>query len=232
MWRRGRVRRLHARSSAWTLVPPGPRLALALAASLLPPTVWGGLSTAGTGTAAAAASPTDFWRPVGTMSMPRVNPVAFQLGIGGKVIVAGGEDVSTRNPLRGLTDVFDPATNTWTTGPRMPVPVDGAALAGLANGDFVVAGGSSATGPTTAVQLYDPSSRTWSLGTPLPVGCPAAKAVGNDVWCAAPDGATSSPVFNLGVMANGAINWGMVGSTPPGSAGTDFGWLVPDNAAV
>ncbi len=92
--------------------------------------------------------------------------------IGGKFYVVGGQD-----ELNQL-DVYDPATNTWTTRTPMPLGQFAAggrwAGAGVAVGAklFVIGGFQrDRGGPITAVRtnnVYNPATNTWSTKAPTP----------------------------------------------------------------
>jgi hypothetical protein len=95
----------------------------------------------------------------------------------GKLYVAGGAINSDFNTPTGVLEIYDPATNSWTTGAPMPVGRP-AAVAGVINGKLYVAGGQS-TSPYAAMSnldIYDPATNSWSPGSPLPV--PVGTAVG------------------------------------------------------
>ncbi len=81
---------------------------------------------------------------------------------GGEVLFVGGVD-----PESGLSNHqvsrFDPASNRWSQGASIPVPT-GFAVAALANGSVLIAGGSSETGDVgvlAASWLYDPKANSW-----------------------------------------------------------------------
>jgi N-acetylneuraminic acid mutarotase len=90
--------------------------------------------------------------------------------IGGKIYVAGGMTKTIRNevtyqyepePWREL-DVYDPATNVWTTKASMPTARWGAA-AGVIDGKLYVAGGRGANySELTAMEMYDPATNSWA----------------------------------------------------------------------
>ena len=89
--------------------------------------------------------------------------------INGKIYVAGGMTKTLRNevtyeyepePFAEL-DVYDPATNVWTTKASMPTPRWGAA-AGVIDGKLYVAGGRGADlSVLSTMEMYDPASNSW-----------------------------------------------------------------------
>jgi N-acetylneuraminic acid mutarotase len=100
--------------------------------------------------------------------------------INGKLYVAGGCCVTFGFPFTrfSVLEVYDPATNTWTTKAPIPHAVYSAA-AGVIDGKLYVAGGQA--DPTngnnvTDLQIYDPATDSWSNGRPLPAGRAGANA--------------------------------------------------------
>jgi N-acetylneuraminic acid mutarotase len=65
-------------------------------------------------------------------------------------------------------EIYDPLSNTWSTGAPMPNGVSGAVGAAI-NGKFYVAGGASVneTPALAILQIYDPATDTWSSGAPM-----------------------------------------------------------------
>jgi N-acetylneuraminic acid mutarotase len=92
------------------------------------------------------------------------NPAAAV--IGGKLYLAGG--VGSGNILSGVLEVYDPATNAWTTKAPMLTPRDRAGGAAI-NGLFYVTGGAGSSDNRT-VEVYDPASNSWATKAPLLTG--------------------------------------------------------------
>ncbi|HSN12434.1 MAG TPA: fibronectin type III domain-containing protein [Propionibacteriaceae bacterium] len=84
----------------------------------------------------------------------------------GRVIVAGGYGQATTGNL-GLADtnIFDPATNTWTRVANMNLPRWYPDLTELADGRYVVISGNSSSPSAWAdtPEVYDPAANTWTL---------------------------------------------------------------------
>ena len=100
--------------------------------------------------------------------------------INGHLYVAGGCCVTFGFPFTRFhtLEVYDPASNSWTTKAPMPHAVYGAA-AGVINGKLYAAGGQA--DPTDGnlvpdLQIYDPATDTWTTGAPLPQPTAAANA--------------------------------------------------------
>lgn len=98
-------------------------------------------------------------------------------GTGGEVIhgefyvVGGAFNSDARIGVTNVLEVYDPATNTWTT--KAPMPQARAEMAtGVIDGKLYVAGGYVACGPclaTNTLQIYDPVTNSWTIGPPMPV---------------------------------------------------------------
>jgi hypothetical protein len=75
--------------------------------------------------------------------------------------------VGTTNAL----EIYDPISNTWSSGLAMPTPRFGAA-SGVINGKLYVTGGTTACAacvPANATEIYNPATNTWAAGAPIPV---------------------------------------------------------------
>jgi hypothetical protein len=86
----------------------------------------------------------------------------------GRILVAGGDGVFTTGNL-GLadTDIFDPATSTWTKAASMNAPRWYPSLTELADGRYVAISGNSKNATTWAdtPEVYDPAANKWTLLT-------------------------------------------------------------------
>lgn len=137
----------------------------------------GGVDTAGQATTAAAVfDPVTQTTTTLTMAFPRAGHGASVMG-NGKVLVTGGlQAFDLANPLTLLTglqvttEIFDPATNTFTPGPNM---LEARALhtsTTLTNGQVLIAGGISLLPivniPTVSSTAYRFNPTTNSFGLP------------------------------------------------------------------
>ena len=78
----------------------------------------------------------------------------------GKVLVAGGSDTTT--------ELFDPATETWTVTGALRAYRSGHRATLLPNGKVLVAGGEQANSSIlSSAELYDSNSGTWALTAPM-----------------------------------------------------------------
>jgi hypothetical protein len=88
----------------------------------------------------------------------------------GKVMLIGGSGFYPN--LAAATDLFDPATSSWSAGPSLVTPRMRPTATLLAGGRVVVAGGSDswvATNPVAAVEVYDPAPDQFTAGPSLAV---------------------------------------------------------------
>jgi N-acetylneuraminic acid mutarotase len=86
--------------------------------------------------------------------------------INGKLYVAGGIDQEWTDHPGNALDVYDPATNTWTT--KTPMPTNRYDIAGgIMHGKLYAAGGYNGTTILNTVEAYDPSTNTWSAQAPM-----------------------------------------------------------------
>ena len=93
---------------------------------------------------------TDTWTAVASMQKHRAGGTASLLP-DGRVLVAGGTSGNGQNQLSDVTDIlgtatrlteiFDPATGTWSSGPDLQEPKAGAVATTLQDGRIMIAGG-------------------------------------------------------------------------------------------
>lgn len=113
------------------------------------------------------------WSSTGSMVSPRVGAAAIGLD-DGRVLVVGGLSQAIFGVGLSSAEVFDPATESWTsvgsTGAQRVAP----ALARLPGGDILVSGGhdgSTFFSTTSAsAQTFDPSSDVWTATQPMNAG--------------------------------------------------------------
>lgn len=118
-------------------------------------------------TQAPAADPADF-RSTASLAVPRSAHSATLLD-DGRVLVVGGEDIVTRDPLSSV-EIFDPVSETWESGPSLPVPRSNHRAVRLKDGRVLVVGGgrSAPIGAASGIDvlssalIYDPERDRWS----------------------------------------------------------------------
>lgn len=91
--------------------------------------------------------------------------------IGGYMLVPGPAHVVT-----DLVQVYDPATNEWTTAASLPA-ARGLAAGAVVDGRIHVVGG-AATVPLATHEVYDPTDDSWSTAAPLPAARAQLAAAG------------------------------------------------------
>lgn len=103
---------------------------------------------------------TETFTPTGPMVGERRSHSAILLK-DGRVLVLGGWTDGYSYPQ---SEIYNPATQSWTALPNVQTHGYSTALALLPNGKVLGAGGGY---PTNIVDLFDPASNTWQAMTPL-----------------------------------------------------------------
>lgn len=144
---------------------------------------------------------------------------------GDKIILTGGS-----NPT---VDIYDPATDSWTTG-EAEMPTDRGHTSGdVVLGKFYMAGGDTGghSVNTEANEEYDPVTDSWTVKAPLPVVRGSTQAV---VWfdrlvvMGGQSGASGTPAYdNVNVYDPVTDNWTEIDPMPAGRHG--FGAAVWDD---
>jgi uncharacterized delta-60 repeat protein len=104
---------------------------------------------------------TGTWSAAGTLSVGRVGHQATRLA-NGRVLVSGGATLSPLPAVLRRTDVYDPATGTWTQGADLSVPRLGHTATLLADGRVLAAGGTGAPSSAGSAERYDPATGAWT----------------------------------------------------------------------
>src|SRR6266581_3225691 len=100
---------------------------------------------------------TDTWSAVAPLPNQRSDMAA--VAHGGKIYVFGG---CSSTGVTGEVDMYDPQTNTWTTG-LMPMTTARASLVAGHSGDNVYAiGGTNGVSASNANEVYDVAHNSWS----------------------------------------------------------------------
>jgi hypothetical protein len=116
------------------------------------------------------------WTSAGNMSHARRDAAAALLP-GGKVLVAGGSGGWNRDPNRDGTctsaDIYDPATNSWSSAATIPHCMVLESSTPLANGNVLFTGFDDnwpCEGQPSFSLLYDPSANGWGTTGRMTVG--------------------------------------------------------------
>jgi N-acetylneuraminic acid mutarotase len=142
---------------------------------------------------------TDTWSTVAPLPNPRSDLPA--VAHGGKIFVFGGCTGTASAPsVTNEVDMYDPQTNTWTTGlASMPTPR--ASLVAGHSGDQVYAiGGTNGASTLNVNEVYDIPSNTWSTNTPIPTARQEAGVNSHGGRIYVVGGAT--PAFGTSTAAN------------------------------
>jgi large repetitive protein len=109
----------------------------------------------------------DTWSTVAPLPNPRSDLAA--VAHGGKIFVFGGCTGTTSAPsVTNEVDMYDPQTNTWTTGlASMPTP-RASLVAGHSGNQVYAIGGTDGVSASSANEVYDIPSNSWSTNTAMP----------------------------------------------------------------
>lgn len=108
---------------------------------------------------------------VARSSMPAPRNEFATATVGGRIYVIGGDDPNAGTipaPAVGRVDVYDPATDTWSSAPPMPVPAKGHAAVAIDDRIYVTGGYSETAPGLRTLQVLDTRNGTWLLKAPMP----------------------------------------------------------------
>jgi N-acetylneuraminic acid mutarotase len=157
------------------------------------------------------------WSTVAPLPTPRQH-LAAVLGPDGLIYTLGGIAEGQGGGKTGVLEVYNPATNSWSTRSPMPTPRYGLAAVLGTDGKIYAIGGqyNNTTSPSTdgdsvKVEAYNPATDTWEAKPSLPNGryYPAAE-VGLDGAIYVSGGFSVNPIETLGStvkLAPGATSW-------------------------
>jgi N-acetylneuraminic acid mutarotase len=112
---------------------------------------------------------TDTWTTKTSMPTPKLGLQANV--VNGKIYLIGGDiaDNSGGFDVISLNEVYDPATDSWTT--KTPLPNTTSYYASTVVDDKVyIMGGLSSSPQSNLNNIYDPKTDTWSQGALMPLG--------------------------------------------------------------
>lgn len=187
----------------------------------------GGLGTSGPlGTHEIYDPAAKTWSSGPPLPTPRYG-LAAVTGRDGRVYALGGSNCTTpgsncaANTDLGTLEIFDPATNAWTTAPS-PMPTPRSSFAAVTGPDgriYAIGGNSAANGALTTVEIFDPATDSWSTGSSLPAPIwGLAAAVG-------PDGL----IYAIGGLAAAGTPLSTVYSYDPATSGP---WTVVSSSLL
>lgn len=105
---------------------------------------------------------------------PALREYAATATFNGKLYVMGGQRTDSGvvpGPSTNLLEIYDPATDTWTTGNPMPTARMGL-VAAVANGKIYAIGGRTdgfSTSAVGTVEQLDPATGLWTSKNPMPI---------------------------------------------------------------
>jgi N-acetylneuraminic acid mutarotase len=90
--------------------------------------------------------------------------------LNGLIYIIGGRDATaliTPKPVVSTVEIYNPATDTWTTGPSLPVACANQ-MTVTVNGKIYAIGGSGEALEIDVVQEFDPLTQKWTLKSNMP----------------------------------------------------------------
>jgi N-acetylneuraminic acid mutarotase len=125
----------------------------------------------------------DTWQTLSDMPTPRnwVNAVS----VAGKIYAIGGATGGPGNGRYGpstIVEVYDPATDSWSSASSMPTLRGMSAAAAVNDRIYVIGGNRGYRDPSymTTVEEYEPATDTWRSRASLPTGLGMISAVAHD----------------------------------------------------
>ena len=135
--------------------------------------------------------------------MPTARDVPGFGVIDGKLYVVGGNVLAVSQASRVNTlEIYDPATDRWTTGAPMPTARSYTAVQAI-DGKLYVAGGHNGANSNQflrTLEVYDPATNTWASKSPMPTGrfTPASGVIGGRFYVAC--GYIAGPAIQTNVV--------------------------------
>jgi hypothetical protein len=108
------------------------------------------------------------WSRAADLITPRDSFIATLLP-NGKVLVAGGESLDGfgGGSVLQSSELYDPASNTWSATGNLPAKTVSFSGSLLPNGKVLISGGDDGVTTLASAALYDPDSGTWRATTSL-----------------------------------------------------------------
>jgi N-acetylneuraminic acid mutarotase len=108
------------------------------------------------------------WKAKSPMPTPRLG--FSSATINGLIYIIGGRDATapiTPKPVVSTVEIYDPATDTWSTGPSLLIKLANQ-MTITASGKIYAIGGEGESLESDAVQEFDPVSKSWALKNNMP----------------------------------------------------------------
>ena len=160
-----------------------------------------------------------------------VRAFASAVAMNGKLYVVGGCVMSDcRIGVDGarVLEIYDPVSNTWSTGAPMPSRRYGAAAGVIGNKLYIAGGGTECPpcGTTTSTEIYDPVSNTWTAGAPIPMSRELATgAVANGRLYVMGGSSGGAPLARVDVYEPVAGTWTSAAAMPTARSGAAAGTI-------
>lgn len=112
---------------------------------------------------------TNSWTAGGSLTLNRESGETMTLLPNGKVLMAGGLTFNgTFVAPTATTEIYDPATNTWTASGNLSTALAYHTASLLPNGNVLIIGGDNGGNvPQAGTNLYNPATNTWSTSGSL-----------------------------------------------------------------
>jgi hypothetical protein len=104
---------------------------------------------------------TNAWTPAGSLSVARYAHTATLL-TNGKVLVTGGCTAAGCGSITATSEIYDPATNSWTPTGNLNAARYYQTAVRLAGGKVLAIGGRAGGAATSSCELFNPVTGTWS----------------------------------------------------------------------
>ena len=180
-----------SRQDRWPRVSLAKRIGLVVASLLaltvlfLPQVLRGGSNGAQTDPIGGIfpTAPTDSsatrWRTRAQLPTPRTGLAV--VASGDAVLAIGG--VSS-DGVSAKVEIYDPGTDTWTTGSSKPTPVGFISAVDVGGKIYVPGGIDAGRQARDILEIYDPVQNSWETGTPLPrpLGAYGLAAVNDQIY--------------------------------------------------
>lgn len=186
----------------------------------------GGLPSAGAAPSDQRYDPaTNTWSPAARCPHPSVGHAAVKLPSGRVMVVAGDTGLGDR--FLSSSDVYDPKSDTWTSGPPVPGIAGSVTVATLADGSFVVSGESNphVSGPPWGVARFDERTFAWTTLPAFPPGFPRFFALPDGRLLSTSGLPDASASREIDALSADASAWRPIGVRPARSAAATIALL-------
>jgi N-acetylneuraminic acid mutarotase len=101
-----------------------------------------------------------------TTGAPKPTPLTYiyAAAINGKIYVPGGYDgnFNISNNVHNTFEIYDTATNSWSSGAPLPTPLSGAEIEAVNGKLYLLGGQAQGDVPAPSTYVYDPATNTWT----------------------------------------------------------------------